>query len=67
MGIYNIDGTSNILNNNITAQKIGGFGYGIVASDPPQAVPSPFDIPEGENKVKNGSEALTSVCLMEIL
>ena len=63
VGIYNIDGTSNILNNNITAQKIGFYGYGIVATDPPQAVPSPFDIPDGGNKVKNGSEALTSVLL----
>ena len=63
LGIYNIDGTSNILNNNITVQKLGGYGYGIIASDPPQAVPSPFDIPENKNKIKNGPEAITSVLL----
>lgn len=55
VGIYNIDGASDILTNNITAKKIGDYGYGIIASDPPQAVPSPFDFTEQSNKINGNS------------
>lgn len=44
VGIYNIDASANIANNNLFIKKIGDYGYGIVATDPPQAVPSPFGI-----------------------
>lgn len=41
-GIYNIDGAAQITGNTIGVIKTGGFGYGVIATDPPAAVPSPF-------------------------
>ncbi|HWO57508.1 MAG TPA: T9SS type A sorting domain-containing protein [bacterium] len=43
MGIYNIDGNATIAENDITIEKIGVYAFGIIASDPPKAVPSPVD------------------------
>jgi hypothetical protein len=48
LGIYNIDGSGNITGNVIGIQKIGVYAFGILASDPPSAVPSPFTEDEGE-------------------
>jgi hypothetical protein len=42
MCVYNIDGAGSISGNTIAVQKIGGYGYGICASDPPEAKPAPF-------------------------
>ena len=42
VGIYNVDSAGALSGNRITIDKVGVSAYGIVASDPPEAVPSPF-------------------------
>jgi hypothetical protein len=42
MGIYNIDGTGHLNGNTIGVVKAGPGGWGIEATDPPHAKPSPF-------------------------
>lgn len=42
-GIYNFDGGGLISDNTISVVKPGVNAYGIVATDPPWAVPSPYD------------------------
>ena len=42
VGVYNIDGSGLIANNTIEVIKTAGYAYGIIATDPPQAVPSPY-------------------------
>jgi len=42
MGIYNIIGTGDLNNNSLSIEKVGVSAYGILATDPPDAVPSPF-------------------------
>jgi VCBS repeat-containing protein len=44
-GIYNYDGGGLINENELAIIKTGDFAYGIIATDPPSAVPSPFDLP----------------------
>lgn len=46
MGIYNIDGAGQLNGNTLNIIQTGGYGYGIVATDPPDAVPSPFGVEE---------------------
>ncbi|MBN1922207.1 MAG: hypothetical protein JW892_13245 [Anaerolineae bacterium] len=43
MGIYNIDGAGDITENTLNIEKIGVYAYGINATDPPEAVPSPYE------------------------
>jgi VCBS repeat-containing protein len=45
VGIYNIDGAGLIADNTLTIIEASGYAYGIVATDPPQAVTSPFAAP----------------------
>jgi hypothetical protein len=40
--VYNIDGGGRFANNEIEVNKVGVSGYGMILTDPPAAVPSPF-------------------------
>lgn len=46
--IYNFDAQGAIANNRLEVVKVGVSAYGIIATDPPQAVPSPYEIPMAE-------------------
>lgn len=63
MGIYNIDASGNVLNNNLTIVKVGVSAYGIVATDPPDAIPAPYegDIAGGAATPESPSALLTVV------
>lgn len=43
MCVYKIEGTGQISGNTLNVIKAGGYSWGIVATDPPEAVPAPFD------------------------
>ncbi len=43
VGVYNWDGSADIASNTIGVVKAGDYSYGIVATDPPDALPSPFE------------------------
>ncbi len=40
--LYNMDGGGRFANNQIEVNKVGVSGYGMILTDPPAAVPSPF-------------------------
>lgn len=42
VGVYNIIGSSDITGNTLNIVKVGVYGGGIIATDPPEAVPAPF-------------------------
>jgi len=42
LGIYNIEGAGALTGNSITIDKVGVYSFGIIATDPPDAIPSPF-------------------------
>ncbi|UCC45716.1 MAG: right-handed parallel beta-helix repeat-containing protein [Candidatus Zixiibacteriota bacterium] len=42
LGIYNIDGAGLIDGNDVSIEKVGVYAWGIVATDPVMAVPSPY-------------------------
>ena len=44
VGVYNLDGSGLIANNDITIEKVGVFAWGVIATDPPGAIPSPFGV-----------------------
>lgn len=56
VGLYNIDALGTIDSNTMSIEKIGAYGYGIIASDPPDAVPSPFGA--GDSQGGSGSRGL---------
>jgi len=43
VGIYNIDGAGSLTGNSIGVAEAGDYSWGIIATDPPLAVPQPFD------------------------
>ncbi len=43
VGIYSYDGSGQIVGNDLSIEKVGVAAWGIIATDPPQAVPQPFD------------------------
>jgi hypothetical protein len=49
VGIYNIDGAGDLNDNTIDIVKVGVYAFGIIASDPPRAVPAPHDPLGGES------------------
>jgi hypothetical protein len=63
VGIYNIDGDGQINSNNITIEKVGVYAFGIVASDPPEAVPSPFGEDGVASKALGGAKLQAATTL----
>lgn len=61
LGLYNIDGASNIYNNTFTIVNNGSYAYGIVATDPPNAVPSPLEEDFSKSKNDKSTEATLTV------
>lgn len=63
-GIYNIDGAGRIADNELAIIKAAGYAYGIIATDPPGAVPAPYEPqakPEGKNLNSIGALAVLDV------
>lgn len=50
VGIYNIDGPATISNNVFSIEKVGLYAYGIIATDPPQAIPAGIDVGEADGR-----------------
>ena len=71
VGIYNIDGAGDISENDLTISKIGNHGFGIIATDPPSAKPSPFDeiISSKSNQLQkiSGTNATLAVNILKNL
>lgn len=42
VGVYNIIGSSDITGNTLNIVKVGVYAGGIIATDPPEAIPAPF-------------------------
>jgi len=61
VGIYNFGGAGVMTNNNITIDKVGVYAFGIIVTDPPGAVPSPFGDDGGSRPVGRAPEALLDV------
>ena len=62
LGIYYYDGAGEIGGNDLTIEKIGVYAFGIIASDPPDAIPSPFGDITTEKQI-NRLESLVSAPL----
>jgi hypothetical protein len=56
MGIYNYDGAGLIAGNEVEVELMGDYCFGIIASDPPTARPSPFT--EEEAPLGSGRDIL---------
>jgi VCBS repeat-containing protein len=55
VGVYNIDGGGLISGNDFSIIKASGYAYGIIATDPPEVIPSPYDDPaRPEGLILNG-------------
>ncbi|PKO15858.1 MAG: hypothetical protein CVU39_10070 [Chloroflexi bacterium HGW-Chloroflexi-10] len=67
MGLYNIDGGGRFADNTFEINMVGVSGYGMILTDPPTAVPAPFEaaatsIAAGMNSlVKSATENLVVV------
>lgn len=42
VGVYNFDAAGNLTGNDLTIEKVGVYAFGIIATDPPGAVPAPY-------------------------
>jgi hypothetical protein len=67
LGVYSIDGSGQINGNDITIDKVGVYAFGIIATDPPGAVPSPFDDGEAEAGGPRGTADLAGPLAMTVL
>lgn len=63
VGVYNIIGSSTITNNTLNIVKVGVYAGGIIATDPPEAVPSPFDAVDGGVLSESGRASLAASTL----
>ncbi len=61
VGIYNIDGQGTFSGNDMTIEKIGISAYGVIATDPPKAVASPFDVPGVLSAKSSGSAKMATL------
>jgi len=67
VGVYFIDASGDILDNDITVNQIGNGGmWGIIATDPPDAVPSPFGVEEMAEASSAGPEAINSTLVVNV-
>ncbi len=66
MGIYNYDGSAQIGENRISVEKVGVEAWGIVASDPPDAVPAPFGEADPLRPTPSGVESVLSTLTVGI-
>ena len=57
VGVYKIDAEGTVADNDVTIEKIGVSAYGIIATDPPNAVPSPFGVMVDESKTTASAKA----------
>lgn len=67
LGVYNIDGSGRINDNDITIEKVGVYAFGIIATDPPDIVPSPFDVVEPRTQGSEGLPGLAEPLAMSVL
>lgn len=67
VGVYFIDASGDIQDNDITVNQIGNGGmWGIIATDPPNAVPSPFGGEELLAATGKGPEAASSTLTVDV-
>ncbi len=62
VGIYSYGGAGSFTDNHLTIDKVGVYAYGIIATDPPEVVPSPYGIEAGGSRpIGRAPEALLDV------
>jgi hypothetical protein len=66
MGVYNYDGAGTVSGNDITIEKIGVYAFGIIASDPPKAVPSGFEPDFGGSVARKATGEATAAALLTV-
>ena len=67
LGVYQIDGGGDVTGNDLAIEKVGVYAYGIIATDPPAAVPSPVDGGMGSAPaVRGGLGAAAASALLEV-
>lgn len=58
---YMIEGSVSFLDNTVDVEKYGDSGYGLIAADPPAAVPAPYDFAEGGGILARRAGVLNNV------
>ena len=67
VGVYFIEGSGDILNNTISVDQIGNGGmWGVIATDPPDAVPSPFGAEDMAAATGDGQDAPNSTLTVDV-